>query len=171
MSSDPTGLPAPGSPAGCRPVTDLKSSASHPGEAAELVTWLILLSHSSNDPENMWVNCQREGGDPVKSLGSRSGLRSRSNLVWKFRAAYLHGCAHLYCTRQQKNRGRSHDSAVSWERNSLSCTFLFESQAAVEHEPLWLTAALLLVLINVFESSSTIWFIELWIGKNLIDCE
>lgn len=147
-------------------VTDRPPSCSRPkelsftrGDSTALLTWVILLSHLSIDPENMWVNCRHEGGAPLKSLRSRSGLRTRSNLVEKFRVAYLHRCSHLYCTRQQKNRRLSDDGSVSWEWNSSSCC-------------LWLSHKLLLLLlcclgtiqinsfpllpqalINVFESS------------------
>ena len=109
-----------------------QSAELHPSDATALLTWVISVSHPSNDTENMWVNCQREDGEPLKSLGSRSGLRSSSNLLWKFRAAYLCVCSHLHCTCQQKKRRPTDDASVSWELNPLSSSCLSERTAAAD---------------------------------------
>lgn len=128
-----------------------KGFSSAPGDATALSTYVILLLRPSNDPENTWVNCQREGGNPLKSLGSRSGLRTRSDLLWEFRAAYLHGCTHLYVSaEEQETKSFVLLLFVSLARaTSSSC----EVNSLINSFPL-----LPLALISVLKSSSIIWF-------------
>lgn len=106
-----------------------------PGDATAMLTWVILLSHPSNDLENMWVNCQQWRQWPLKITQVKIRVENQVKLspcsLWKFSAIYLHGCTHLYLSAEGKE-------TVSWRLSQpgpksfvlVLFVFLAELQAA-----------------------------------------
>lgn len=120
MSGAPSGLLAQGSQAGYCPVV---------ASPRVMLTSAILFSRPSNDPEKMWVNCQREGGDPFEISLVKIRVEKRVKLSGKVQPTCV--CA-LTCG-VQAGEEKACDSLVSWELNSLSCSYfvsLTKSQAA-----------------------------------------